>query len=81
MIYEEIFREFEARRVRYLVVGGIAVNLYSYVRMTMDLDIMTDLSSENLAKIIDGMEKLGYRPRLLVQALELVSEEQRNLCI
>jgi hypothetical protein len=36
MIYEEIFREFEKVKVRYLAVGGVAVNLYGYVRLTDD---------------------------------------------
>ena len=30
MIYEEIFREFESVGVRYLVVEGMAVNLFGY---------------------------------------------------
>ena len=43
MIYEEIFREFEQKDVRYLIVGGMAVNLYGYLRLTIDLDLMVDL--------------------------------------
>jgi hypothetical protein len=46
MIYEEIFREFEKAKVRYLFVGGVAINLYGYVRLTMDLDIMAVLSDD-----------------------------------
>ena len=42
MIYEEIFKEFECLGVRYLVVGGMAVNLFGYARLTMDMDIMVD---------------------------------------
>ena len=42
MIYEEIFKEFESVGVRYLVVGGMAVNLFGYARLTMDMDIMVD---------------------------------------
>ena len=53
MIYEEIFKEFESVGVRYLVVGGMAVNLFGYARMTMDMDIMADLSDENLGRIVD----------------------------
>ena len=46
-IYEEVFREFERKEVRYLVVGGMAVNLYGYVRLTVDLDFMADLLEKN----------------------------------
>lgn len=78
MIYEELFREFELKGVRYLVVGGVAVNLYGYVRLTMDLDIMVDLSRENLSKIIDVMEKFGYTPRVPVSPHEFISTEKRD---
>ncbi len=78
MIYEEIFKEFELRDVRYLVVGGMAVNLYGYVRLTVDLDIMADLSEKNLSKIIEVMEKFGYTPRVPVNPHEFLSDEKRD---
>lgn len=78
MIYEEIFREFELRGVHYLVVGGMAVNLYGYVRLTMDLDIMVDLSNENLSKVVNIMEEFGYTPRVPVNPHEFISEEKRD---
>lgn len=78
MIYEEIFKEFELRGVRYLVVGGMAVNLYGYVRLTMDLDIMVDLSDKNLSALVDVMEKFGYTPRVPVNPHEFISEEKRD---
>ncbi len=78
MIYEEIFKEFESRGVRYLVVGGLAVNLYGYVRLTMDLDVMADLSDENLSKIVNAMEKFGYTPRVPVNPHEFISKEKRD---
>lgn len=78
MIYEEIFKEFELRDVRYLVVGGMAVNLYGYVRLTVDLDIMVDLSEQNLSKIIEAMEKFGFTPRVPVDPHEVLSEQKRD---
>jgi hypothetical protein len=78
MIYEEIFKEFELKDVRYLVVGGMAVNLYGYVRLTVDLDIMADLSEINLSKITEVMEKFGYTPRVPVNPHEFLSDEKRQ---
>lgn len=78
MIYEEIFKEFEKRDVRYLIVGGMAVNLYGYIRLTMDLDIMVDLSDKNLSKVVDVMEKFSYTPRVPVNPHEFISEEKRD---
>jgi len=78
MIYEEVFREFELQGVRYLLVGGMAANIYGYVRMTMDLDIMVDLSEDNLSRIIHVIDKLAFSPRLPVDPHELISEEKRD---
>ena len=78
MIYEEIFKEFERRNVRYLVVGGMAVNLYGYVRLTVDLDIMADMSEDNLSGIIEVMEQFGFTPRVPVKPHEILSKEKRD---
>jgi len=78
MIYEEVFREFELQGVQYLLVGGVAVNIYGYVRMTMDLDIMVDLSEDNISRIIRVMEKLGFSPRAPVDPHDFISEEKRD---
>ncbi len=78
MIYEEIFKQFERDEVRYLVVGGVAANIYGYVRMTVDLDIMVDLSEENLTKIVSIMERQGYSPRAPIKPEELLSKEKRD---
>ena len=78
MLYEDVFREFDREQIRYLVVGGIAVNLYGYVRLTVDLDAMVDLSKDNLLKIVKTMDRLEYSPRNPVSTSDLVSEEKRN---
>ena len=43
MFYEKIFRQFKLEDIHYLVVGGIAVNLYGVPRATQDLDLMIEL--------------------------------------
>lgn len=78
MIYEDIFKGFEENGVRYLVVGGTAVNIYGYVRLTMDLDIMVDLSDHNLVKLIDTMKQCGYSPRVPVEPVEFISRDKRD---
>lgn len=78
MIYEEVFKEFDSSNIRYLVVGGIAVNLYGYARMTMDLDIMIDLAEDNIAKVVEVMETFGYTPRVPVKPQEFISKDNRD---
>ncbi len=63
VFYEDVFRALNRHGVRYLVVGGVAVNLLGVPRMTKDLDLMLDLSSENLKLFLSALNDLGYRPR------------------
>ena len=78
MLYEDVFRKFDEAGVHYLVVGGIAVNLYGYARLTVDLDLMLDLSEDNLLKAVGVMGALGYSPRVPVDARDLASDEKRK---
>lgn len=78
MLYGEVFRKFDAAGIRYLVVGGIAVNLHGYARLTVDLDLMLDLSRDNLTLVVDALEELGYVPRVPVNPGDIVSEEKRK---
>ena len=39
-------------KVRYIIVGGFAVNLYGYVRLTQDIDILIDPIKRNAIKIL-----------------------------
>jgi|GEM_PF-2350057 len=42
-------------RKKYLVVGGYAVNVYGFLRGTVDLDIWISNGEENLDKIKKGI--------------------------
>jgi hypothetical protein len=64
MYYEEIFRKLNEANADYLVAGGMAVNLHGVPRMTQDLDLLPDLSEDNLLKIVGILDALGYRPRV-----------------
>ncbi|MBI2898771.1 MAG: hypothetical protein HYY17_01160 [Planctomycetes bacterium] len=78
MFYEEVLSALNARRVEYLVVGGVAVNLWGAQRMTHDLDLMVELSPANLRRFVTAMENLGYRPRVPVAALQLTNARTRH---
>jgi len=61
MYYEEVFKALNKNKIKYLVIGGIAVNLHGLHRFTKDLDLIIDLSNNNLIKFIDTIGKLGYK--------------------
>jgi hypothetical protein len=66
MLYQKIIEKMNDEQVEYLVVGGIAVNLYGYIRATMDLDMLLMLDDVNTGKFIKIAKKLGYQPRVPV---------------
>jgi len=61
VVYEDILREFQRQRVKYIIVGGIAVNLLGLFRNTADLDILVEMTDVNLAKVVSILKKKGYR--------------------
>lgn len=69
--FEPILAALNRAHVRYLVVGGVAVVLHGHLRTTADLDLVVDLSSDNLTRALDALEAAGFRPRapVLLRAL------------
>jgi predicted nucleotidyltransferase len=45
--------------VSFVLVGGLAVNAWGYLRATRDVDIVPDPSPENLARLTDLLRGLG----------------------
>ncbi|MGB1259106.1 MAG: hypothetical protein ACPG6P_03620 [Akkermansiaceae bacterium] len=45
--------------VAFVTVGGIAVCLHGYVRLTEDVDILVDPSQQNVAKLITALQNYG----------------------
>jgi hypothetical protein len=58
------FREFlkllAAHSVRYLLIGGYAVNAYGYIRNTVDMDIWIAGDPENQMHVVDAIRKFAF---------------------
>ncbi len=78
MLYAEVFRGLAEAQVKYAVTGGIALVLHGVVRFTADLDLIVELSKDNLSRFLSVMEKLGYRPKQPVPAQALCDPEMRR---
>ncbi len=78
IIYEEILREFQRGKVKYVIVGGIAVNLLGSLRTTADMDILVEMSDENLGKIVKIFQKQGYTVRQPVDPMNIANEKIRK---
>lgn len=78
MLYEEIFREFQNKKVKYIVVGGIAFNLLGGARNTLDMDILVEMSDDNLRKIVAILRKAGYHVKQPVDPVLIADKDKRD---
>jgi hypothetical protein len=76
MYYFEVLEALYKDRVRYLIVGGLAVNLYGVPRLTQDIDLIISTSKTNILKIITVLKNHGYVPRLPVNPEDLADSDK-----
>lgn len=55
----EIWKYFSLNNVKYLTIGGFAVNIYGYGRNTGDIDILIEDSIENRKNLRLALKKAG----------------------
>ncbi len=78
MLFEQIFKELTRLRIKYLVIGGMAVNLHGFPRATADLDLMISLDPGNVRNFIRIIRKLKWLPRIPVDLESFADPAQRN---
>ena len=62
--YVELLRALQEARIRYAVVGGLAVVLHGVPRMTFDLDLAVDPADDNMLALVGVLAHGGYCPRV-----------------
>jgi hypothetical protein len=65
--FDPIFAALQATGVRYVVVGGVAVNLHGYQRFTKDIDLVIELIPDQALKALEALQTLGYKPNVPVK--------------
>ncbi|MDD5195302.1 MAG: hypothetical protein PHQ96_06505 [Candidatus Omnitrophica bacterium] len=78
ILYEEVFRQFQKKEVKYLLVGGMAFNLLGGNRNTLDMDILVEMSDGNLRKIVAILKKLGYHVKQPVNPMDVAVRKIRE---
>jgi hypothetical protein len=61
-----------------VIVGGIAVNLLGSLRSTADMDILVEMSSDNLRKIVSILKKKGYHVKQPVDPMGIADAKTRH---
>lgn len=81
MIYLDLFRALQEHQVRYLLVGGLAMNLHGVPRMTMDVDLVLSMDDENLDRFIACANALSLTPTAPVSIQAIKDAKQRRFWI
>lgn len=76
--YEDVFRVFNRHKVKYIIVGGIAMNLLGSLRNTADLDILVEMSDKNLLKMVNLLKEKKYKVRQPVDPMNLAIKQIRE---
>lgn len=78
MFYEEVLRALARHEVRYLILGGMAVNLHGVPRMTGDLDLTVDLDPANIRALLAAFDEVDLKPAAPVDPQRLADPEERR---
>jgi len=63
---ETIVKTLNAAKVKYLIVGGVAVVAHGYERFTRDLDLVIGLERKNILRGLRALMAIGYQMRIPV---------------
>ena len=78
MFYLDLFRCLHTRDVRYLLAGGLAMNLHGVPRMTMDIDLVIALDDANVDAFLECARELELKPQAPILLESLKDADQRH---
>jgi hypothetical protein len=79
--YIQLFEKLNEHNVRYVICGGLAVNLHGVPRMTADIDIILDLDRNNIEKFMVAANELNYSMSLPLKTEDIWEEKKRQSLI
>lgn len=62
----ELFCALSEGQVRYVLVGGLAVQLHGHMRSTFDIDLVLAMDDGNLSRFIEIAKRFGLKPSMPV---------------
>ena len=73
-----LFTLLAAARIRFVVVGGLALLLHGLDRLTADVDLAIDLSTDAALEAVRALTRGGYRAMAPVDPVSLANPELRR---
>ena len=76
--FDTLVHALETAGVRYLVAGGLAVNAHGYLRFTRDVDVVLQLSPQNIQAAFSALAGIGYKPIVPINAADFADPGKRS---
>jgi hypothetical protein len=76
--YLAIFKKLNEEKIKYIVVGGIAINLYGIPRMTYDIDLLLAIEDKNLKRFLQLLKAWGFKPKVPVDIMDFAKKDKRE---
>jgi hypothetical protein len=76
--FEAIARALTDAGVRFMVVGGLAIQAHGLDRATYDIDLVIQLEPDNVLRAFAALELAEYKPAVPIMAAEFADRESRE---
>ena len=76
--FQSVMDSLEQHQVRFILVGGMAVVAHGYGRMTYDIDLVIDLTPDNIRRTFEALAKLDFLPRIPITPDEFSDPTNRE---
>lgn len=76
--FAAIARELTASKVRFLVVGGLAMHAHGFDRHTYDIDLVIQLKSQNVLDAFAALQRASYQPMVPITAAQFADDSTRE---
>ena len=73
--YLKLYKSLNSYKVKYLVIGGVAVVTYGVPRSTLDLDIFIEATIPNAEKCLKALKKAGFKTASLTSVGGILANE------
>jgi hypothetical protein len=81
LLYLDLFRSLATHKAPYLLVGGLAVNLYGILRLTMDVDLAVKFTPESVSGLETMCRELALAPiQSLSRCTSVQTPDSGNAC-
>lgn len=74
----QLFEALNAANIKYLLCGGMAINIFGIPRMTADIDIILDFEETNLRNFHAQISRLHYSSSIPFPIIQLAKKENRD---